>query len=164
MVHYITHYASPLGDITLASDGEALTGLWFDGQAHFGAGLGETAESDAPPVFDQAKRWLDIYFGDGIPDFTPPLKPEGSPFRQKVWQALLAVPYGQTISYGGIAEVLGLPARAARTVGGAVARNPISLIIPCHRVLGANERLTGYAGGLDKKSAVLRLERGETGR
>ena len=162
MPHYITHFSSPLGGITLASDGEALTGLWFDGQAHFGAGLGEAAASDAPPVFAQTRRWLEIYFSGGIPDFTPPLKPEGTPFRQRVWRALLAIPYGQTTTYGTIAARLELPPQAARAVGGAVARNPISLIIPCHRVLGANGRLTGYAGGLDKKRALLRLERGET--
>jgi methylated-DNA-[protein]-cysteine S-methyltransferase len=157
---YIHLYASPLGGITLASDGEALIGLWFEGQRHFGAGLdGEQVEKPLP-VFDQAERWLKLYFSGGRPDFTPPLRPRGTAFQEAVWRRLLAIPYGCTAAYGEIAASLGLPPGAARAVGGAVGRNPISLIIPCHRVVGTNGNLTGYAGGIERKKRLLELERG----
>ena len=158
-VDYLHHDLSPLGGITLASDGEALVGLWFDGQKHFGAGLnGEPAEKSLP-VFDQADRWLDQYFSGQAPDFTPPLHPRGTAFQEAVWAYLLTVPYGSTVTYGAIAAALGLPPGAARAVGGAVGRNPISLIIPCHRVVGANGSLTGYAGGVERKKRLLELEK-----
>ena len=153
---YICHYASPLGVVTLASDGRALTGLWFDGQKHFGDTLSPLREEKPLPVFEQAQAWLDLYFQGKEPDFTPELAPAGTPFRQAVWALLLTIPYGQTMTYGALAARLG---RASpRAVGGAVARNPISLIIPCHRVVGAGGSLTGYAGGVEKKRALLRLE------
>ena len=157
-VQYHWHYASPLGGITLAGDGDALTGLWFDGQAHFPACPGEAREL---PVFAGAARWLDAYFAGADPGFTPKLDPRGTPFQRAVWAALAAIPYGQTTTYGAIAARLagaGLPRASARAVGGAVGRNPISLIIPCHRVVGADGSLTGYAGGLDRKARLLRLE------
>ena len=167
----IFKYLSPLGPITLASDGTALTGLWFDGQRHYGAGLVSGAVPGSLPVFDMAAGWLRIYFGGGIPDFTPPLRLTGTPFRQAVWDALLAIPYGETVSYGELAEVLsrtlsrGTGARAlgARAVGGAVGRNPVSLIVPCHRVVGAGGAVTGYAGGIGRKIRLLELERGVLG-
>ncbi len=156
---YIHAYLSPLGAITLASDGEALIGLWFEGQKHFGAGLaGETAER-LLPIFDQADRWLDEYFSGREPDCPPPLRPRGTAFQQAVWRRLLAIPYGCTVTYGEIAASLGLPPGAARAVGGTVGRNPISLMIPCHRVVGAGGSLTGYAGGIQRKKCLLEMER-----
>lgn len=159
---YICHYASPLGGITLASDGEALTGLWFDGQKHFGGALSPLREEKPLPVFAQTRAWLDLYFQGKEPGFTPALAPEGSPFRRAVRELLLTIPYGQTTTYGELAGRLaaqtGRARMSARAVGGAVARNPVSLIIPCHRVVGADGSLTGYAGGLDRKLALLKLE------
>ena len=153
---YVQRRLTPLGRITLASDGEALTGLWFDGQRYFAAGLDGGAEERSLPVFDMAGRWLDIYFGGEDPGFTPPLRPEGGAFRLSVWRHLLTVPYGGTTTYKEIAAALGSSARA---VGGAVGRNPISLIIPCHRVIGADGSLTGYAGGLERKKKLLDIEK-----
>ena len=153
---YTCHYDSPLGGITLASDGEALTGLWFDGQKYFADTLDAEHEEQPLPVFDEAVRWLDLYFGGEVPDFTLELSPRGSAFRRRVWDALLAIPYGHTTTYGEIAKKLGC--KSAQAVGGAVGRNPVSLLIPCHRVLGADGSLTGYAGGVDKKRSLLRLE------
>ena len=152
---YISHYASPLGGITLASDGEALTGLWFDGQARFGLGLSAEREERDLGVFAEARRWLDACFAGEDPGFTPPLAPRGTAFQRRVWAALLEIPRGQATTYGALAERLGSSPRA---VGGAVGRNPVSLVIPCHRVLGAGGALTGYAGGVDRKRALLKLE------
>lgn len=152
---YISHYTSSLGPITLASNGEALTGLWFDGQKYFGATLSEHWEEKDCPVFQETFRWLDLYFGGHDPGFTPPLAPKGSVYRQKVWKALLEIPYGQTVTY---ARLAGLIPTSPRAVAGAVGHNPISLIIPCHRVIGTGGALTGYAGGLDRKRALLHLE------
>ena len=228
---YIWKYDSPLGGITLASDGSALVGLWFDGQRFFASSL-LPAPPSAPtdfegllaagftarplPVFDQACRWLDIYFSGREPGFTPPLVLRGTPFRMAVWSELLRIPFGSTVTYGAIAASLSsaslssastaspslaspslasppiasppiasppvaspplaspapsVPRLSARAVGGAVGRNPISLIVPCHRVVGAAGRragasvgptmvgpLTGYAGGLDRKLRLLELE------
>ena len=159
---YTYHAESPLGGITLASDGRALTGLWFDGQKHFAETLAPDHADKLLPVFEETLRWLDQYFSSIYPDFTPPLAPRGSAFRQAVWQALLTIPCGRTMTYGQIAEKITGPAGtgrvSARAVGGAVGHNPISLIIPCHRVTGAGGILTGYAGGIDKKERLLRLE------
>ena len=159
---YRFHLDSPLGGITLASSGEALTGLWFDGQKHYAAGLSPVAEARPLPIFAETARWLQIYFAGAEPDFTPPLRPVGTPFQQEVWALLRQIPYGGTVSYGAlaarIAEARGLARFSAQAVGGAVGRNPISLLIPCHRVLGADGSLTGYAGGLERKAALLRLE------
>ncbi|MBR4710805.1 MAG: methylated-DNA--[Clostridia bacterium] len=157
-MEWTSHLESPLGGITLASDGEALTGLWFDGQAHFARTLSPLHADGRLPVFDETRHWLDLYFGGRDPGFTPPLRPRGSAFRRAVWEVLLTVPRGQTVTYGEIAARMGLPRTSARAVGGAVARNPISVIIPCHRVIGAGGRLTGYAGGVSRKSRLLALE------
>lgn len=162
-MNYTHHYASPLGRITLASDGEALTGLWFDGQKHRSAPLQENRKEDLLPVFTEADRWLDIYFSGKNPQFTPKLRLQTtSSFRKAVWEILLTIPYGKIITYGEIAASIakqkGTARMSARAVGGAVGRNPIALIIPCHRVVGANGSLTGYAGGIDRKLKLLALE------
>lgn len=152
---------TPLGQVLLRSDGEALTGLWFVGQAHFGAGLSPAAVSGDCPVFHVAEAWLGQYFGGSVPQHRPPLAPRGTAFQKAVWDELLAIPYGEARTYGEIAAALSRKLGrnvSARAVGGAVGRNPISLIIPCHRVLGAGGKLTGYAGGLERKTALLRLE------
>ena len=165
------HYDSPLGRMRMASDGAALTGLWFEDTAVAGWMLhpaipADAGDSDAPvrwlPVFEETCRWLECYFNGFIPDFTPPLAPQGTPFRQAVWEILLTIPYGKTMTYGEIAKRLteqaGVARMSAQAVGGAVRHNPISLIVPCHRVVGAGGALTGYAGGLDRKARLLRLE------
>ncbi len=153
---YTCSYDSPLGSITLAGDGEALIGLWFDGQKHFAHRLSPAFEEKSLPVFDETRRWLELYFAGQIPDFTPKLAPRGTAFQQAVWEKLGTIPYGKTSTYGELARDLGCA--SARAVGGAVGRNPISLLIPCHRVLGAGGRLTGYAGGLSRKQWLLALE------
>ena len=159
---YIWHYTSPLGGITLASDGEALTGLWFDGQKFFGAGLDARNEEKRLPIFDETCRWLDIYFGGKVPDFTPKLNVRATPFSKAICKIMLSIPYGQTMSYGEIARLYarqtGLERMSSQAVGNAVAHNPISIIIPCHRVLAADGSLTGYAGGLENKEKLLQLE------
>lgn len=161
-MHYTAKYRSPLGMITLASDGTALTGLWFDGQKYFAATLPESHGEKELPIFEQTKIWLDIYFSGVSPDFTPPLSADGlSPFRKRVREIMLEIPFGQTTTYGKIAGQMQVEtgkAVSAQAVGGAVGHNAISLIVPCHRVVGANGSLTGYAGGLDKKVKLLKLE------
>ena len=152
-MNYFEHYDSPLGDITLASDGRALTGLWFDGQKHFRSTLGTPVSSPAElPIFSKTCRWLDFYFSGHKPNFTPPTLLQGTDFQQRVWTSLLTIPYGQTVTYGELARRIGC--RSAQAVGGAVGRNPISIIVPCHRIVGSNGSLTGYAGGLDRKRAL----------
>jgi len=162
IMDYVFHYDSPLGGITLSSDGNALTGLWFDGQKYFGDTLGSCYEEEELPVFTEAVRWLDIYFGGRDPGFTPPLAMKTTPFRKEVWEIMLTIPYGQTMTYGQIAariaEHRGLKHMSAQAVGGAVGHNSISLIIPCHRVVGTGGSLTGYAGGIDKKVYLLTME------
>ena len=153
---YTCKYASPLGLLTLASDGENLCGIWFDGQAFFGHGASGPWEEKEVPVLAQTRRWLDAYFAGQKPKSPPPMKPEGTPFRKAVWEILLTIPYGQTVTYGQIARQLGVA--SAQAVGGAVGHNPISILIPCHRVVGANGSLTGYAGGTQRKQALLELE------
>ena len=155
-MEYTYHYTSPLGGITLASDGEALTGLWFDGQKYFADTLDAEYAEKALPLFGETAKWLDLYFAGIVPDFTPKLSPRGTPFRHAVWNVLLTIPYGHTMTYGEIAKALGC--RSAQAIGGAVGHNPISLIIPCHRVVGADGSLTGYAGGVDKKRSLRKLE------
>ena len=162
-MEYIHTISSPLGNILLSGKKEVLTGLWFQGQKHFASTLTEPCEERYLPVFEETEKWLEIYFSGGKPDFTPSLAPRGTAFRKEVWEILLTIPYGQTQTYGQIAALLaekkGLPAMSARAVGGAVSRNPISIIIPCHRVTGAGGSLTGYAGGLDRKEKLLSLEK-----
>lgn len=159
MMRYTHHYASPLGGILLASDGEGLTGLWFEGQKYYARGLGAEAREKDLPVFSQAARWLDTYFSGKEPDSTPPLRLIGTPFQITVWEKLLTIPYGETETYGGLARRCGLSGASARAVGSAVGRNPVSVIVPCHRVVGADGSLTGYAGGTGRKAKLLALER-----
>ena len=158
----IQHYASPLGGILLAADEMGLTGLWFDGAKYYADNLPSEHEERETPILSDAKRWLDIYFAGREPNFMPPLHPTGSEFRVAVWGILLNIPYGKTTTYGEIARQLALkqgrPKISAQAVGGAVGHNEISIIIPCHRVVGANGSLTGYAGGIDKKVKLLELE------
>lgn len=151
-----TRYASPLGTILLAADEEGLTGLWFEGQR--GCPNKRLARpTGEAPALDAARCWLDAYFCGREPDFTPPLHLTGTPFQLAVWALLRQIPYGRTVSYGELARLLTVRS-SARAVGGAVGRNPVSLIVPCHRVIGADGSLTGYAGGIDRKRALLALE------
>lgn len=156
---YQTQISSPLGLLTLAADGEALTGLWMEGQKYFPAAL--TAELRPElPVFRQAESWLTAYFSRAPLPALPPLAPDGSPFRQAVWRLLRKIPQGSTTTYGALAQALraeGISA-SAQAAGGAVGHNPISILIPCHRVVGSNGSLTGYAGGIEKKRFLLELE------
>lgn len=161
-MHYTCRYESPIGDMTLASNGEALTGLWFDGQKYFADMLEKEHETKTLDIFLQAKQWLDIYFSGKAPAFTPPLAMLCSDFRKAVWQVMLSIPYGQTMTYAEIAARIakdrGLERMSAQAVGGAVGHNAISLIIPCHRVVGTSGSLTGYSGGIDKKIWLLKHE------
>ena len=161
---HITHYCSPLGRMTLVSNGKELTGLWFEGQKYSSIAQDSIAhDKDNLPVFQETIRWLDTYFGGEIPDFTPPIRMHGTVFRQMVWEILLTIPYGQTTTYGKIARRVArekkVPVMSAQAVGGAVGHNDIALIIPCHRVVGKNGSLTGYAAGLDKKAYLLKMEK-----
>ncbi len=161
-MQYTSHYRSPLGDILLAADEIGLTGLWFEGQKYFGLYLDKNAQAGELPVLSDAKKWLDIYFSGREPDFKLPLHFTGTDFQNEVWEILYSIPYGGTMTYGEIAGKMarrhGIRQMSAQAVGGAVGRNEISVIVPCHRVVGANGTLTGYAGGLDKKTYLLKLE------
>lgn len=159
---FTQHYDSPLGGILLAADETGLTGLWFDGQKYFARDLPIQHTEQDTPVLSETRRWLDMYFTGREPDFLPPLHPAGSPFRQEVWALLRQIPYGETTTYRALAEAVarkrGLRQMSAQAVGGAVGHNPISIIVPCHRVVGSDGSLTGYAGGLERKVQLLRLE------
>lgn len=160
---YTFHYDSPVGGITLASNGEQLTGLWFDGQKYFPSATEVVTWQEKPlPIFVQTAQWLDVYFAGKEPSFTPALSVQGTAFRKLVWEILLGIPYGKTMTYGEIAAQIakqkGVAKVSAQAVGGAVGHNAISIIIPCHRVIGADGSLTGYAGGIDKKIWLLQLE------
>ena len=161
-MQYIYKYVSPLGEITAASDGKYLNGLWFAGQKYFASTLSPEYREETLPVFEQTKKWLDCYFSGGNPGFTPPIALGGSSFQLIVWEILRHIPYGETVTYGEIASKvarqLGRFSMSAQAVGGAVARNPVSIIIPCHRVVGSGGSLTGYAGGLSRKMRLLQLE------
>lgn len=164
MMYYLTHYSSPLGPLTLAGDGEHLTGLWLEGQKYFGGTVsGNMEEKDGLPVFAAAKDWLDRYFAGGKPRTGElPLAPVGGEFRRAVWRILCEIPYGEVTTYGEIARKIARNGNkkgmSAQAVGGAVGHNPISIIIPCHRVVGTGGSLTGYAGGIPAKIRLLELE------
>ncbi len=152
-----THYDSPLGGMTMASDGQALIALCFDGTKSGARFSGSVSEEKALPVFDETRRWLDLYFAGKKPSFTPLLAPHGTSFQLQVWEALLTIPYGETVSYGDIAKRFSSK-MSAQAIGGAVGCNPIGIIIPCHRVIGADGSLIGYGGGLDRKRWMLEME------
>jgi len=151
---YCSLYPSPVGLLTLTCDGNSLTGLWMEGQ---NISLQDAVEAHDLPVFRAAQSWLDAYFRGEAPAITFPLSPAGTDFQRLVWASLLEIPYGETTTYGAIANQIA-PNMSAQAVGQAVGKNPISIIIPCHRCLGTNGKLTGYAGGLDKKQWLLRHE------
>ena len=163
-MYYTTTHQSPVGMLTLASDGDTLVGLWIEGQKYYGGTILDTAtEKDVIPVFNMTKIWLDRYFGGENPTIKElPLAPIGGDFRHDVWNILCEIPYGEVITYGDIAKKIavkrGKESMSAQAVGGAVGHNPISIIIPCHRVVGSDGSLTGYAGGIDTKKRLLALE------
>ncbi|MDE7435479.1 MAG: methylated-DNA--[protein]-cysteine S-methyltransferase [Lachnospiraceae bacterium] len=161
-MQYISHYTSPVGDMLLAGDDMGLNGLWLEGQKYYPGSLILEYEEKELPVFTQTKEWLTVYFAGKEPDFMPPLHPIGTAFQMEVWDILRQIPYGQTITYGAIARKIAGKRRTSRmsaqAVGGAVGHNRISILIPCHRVVGADGSLTGYAGGLDMKRRLLTLE------
>lgn len=159
---FACYYDSPLGKLLLTADALGLTGLYFDGEKTEPGRLPLARTERETPLLAETKRWLDVYFSGREPDFLPPLHPAGSAFRQAVWALLLQIPYGQTTTYGAIARQLaakqGIPKMSAQAVGGAIGDNKIAIVIPCHRVIGANGSLTGYAGGMNRKAALLELE------
>lgn len=159
---YSDTYDSPLGKITMVSGGEALEGLWIDGQHYYADSLKNPPVEKSLPVFERTRAWLDCYFSGREPDFMPPLAPAGTAFRKRIWQILLEIPYGQVRTYGDIGKQIaaerGREKMSAQAVGGAVGHNPISILIPCHRVIGSDGSLVGYGGGIDKKLALLELE------
>ena len=161
-MQYTVRYKSPLGDILLASDDAGLTGLWFEGQRYFALHLAADHIEKETDILMQAKKWLDIYFSGHEPDFMPPLHVEGSSFHREVCEIMLSIPYGKNMTYGEIAQTIasrrGIRKMSARAVGGAVGHNELSIIIPCHRVVGTGGNLTGYGGGIKRKIRLLELE------
>ena len=158
-MYFATAYSSPIGEMIIVSDGEAICGVWFCGQKHFLSSIDEEIiRKDDLAIFVKVKKWFDDYFKGSNPKINFELKPNGSEFRCRVWKILSEIPYGETMTYGNIASRLS-DRMSAQAVGGAVGHNPISILIPCHRVIGADGKLTGYAGGLDKKIELLKLER-----
>ena len=166
-MQYTTHYQSPIGGILLTADEIGLTGLWFDGEKYYAAHLDPEHEKKDTPILEQTKEWLATYFSGREPRSLPPIHMIGTPFQLSVWKMLQKIPYGKTVTYGGIAKEIakqkGLSRMSAQAVGGAVGHNEISIIIPCHRVVGTNGSLTGYAGGIDKKIKLLTLEKADMG-
>lgn len=162
-MQYTMHYDSPLGGILIACVDEGLTGLWFDGQKYFPEHIDREHEKKDHPVFEETVKWLDIYFSGKAPDFTPKLHLTGTEFQMSVWDKLLKIPYGRIVTYGELSRLIaaerGASGMSAQAVGGAVGHNKISIIVPCHRVIGADGSLTGYAGGIGKKKALLELEK-----
>ena len=157
-MYYSTNYSSPIGELIIVSDGNAITGVCFYSQKHFNSEVtGEIAENNDIDVLKKAIRWFDDYFAGLNPDIDFELKPHGTEFRQKVWSILRDIPYGKTVTYGEIASEIS-PSMSAQAVGGAVGANPIAILIPCHRVIGVNGKLTGYAAGIDRKIELLKLE------
>lgn len=159
---YLDSYPSPLGEIVLASDGKAITGLWLSGQKLFGTTITKETKETQLPIFEETKRWLDVYFSGKNPGQIPSVSFDGgSLFQKEVWNILLAIPYGKTMTYGEIAKQIESKTgkwASAQAVGGAVGHNPISILVPCHRVMGAKGNLTGYAGGIERKIVLLKIE------
>lgn len=164
-MQYSTYYLSSLGKILLTSDGENLTGLWYEGQKYYAATVKEQViEKPELPLFITVKEWLDRYFSGKKPAVSElPLKPEGTEFRKIVLKILCEIPYGKTLTYGEVAKIaaarMGKTTMSSQAVGGAVGHNPIAIIIPCHRVVGTNGSLTGFASGIDKKIKLLEIEK-----
>ena len=161
-MQYTSSYESPLGHLLLAADNDGLTSLWFDDDRYFAEYLDKEHEARETPVLAEAKRWLDIYFAGREPDFLPPIHLIGTPFQVAVWKLLQQIPYGKTTTYGELAQAIakqqGRARMSSQAVGGAVGHNGISIIVPCHRVVGKSGSLTGYGGGLPRKIALLKLE------
>lgn len=168
-MYYMKIYESPLGTIHIAADEQFLRGVWFEGQKYFAESMKnekQAVQIDSPRAADILERtasWLDDYFAGKNPSVSGfPLAPVGSPFRQEIWKLLLEIPYGEVTTYGALAKEaalrMGRRSMSAQAVGGAVGHNPISILIPCHRIIGADGSLTGYAGGLDRKMQLLTLE------
>lgn len=159
---YACRFETPLGQMLAAAKDEKLEGVWFTSQKHFPKGCENWIEKEDLPIFLALKEWIKAYFEGKDPGLTLPLNPQGTAFQKLVWKCLLEIPYGRTTTYGEIAKQVAIemkkPSMSAQAVGGAIGRNPISIMIPCHRVIGANHTLTGYDGGLDKKEALLALE------
>ena len=162
-MEYTHSYPSPLGPILLVSDGEALTGLWFEDRGDPALPLSRERVEKSLPVFERTEEWLGTYFSGMEPGFTPPLRMAGTDFQLAVWNLLLQIPYGETTAYGELARRIaaqrGISRMSAQAVGGAVGRNPIPIIVPCHRVIGSNGSLIGYGGGIDRKVKLLAMER-----
>ena len=156
---------TPLGEVRLRSDGKSLTGLWFVGQVNDAKDNRDIEIKDDLPIFGQVETWLERYFSGEETPITIPLQPKGTIFQERVWKILQEIPYGETMTYGEIAQRIakekGVATYSAQAVGQAVGKNPISILIPCHRVLGKNGELTGYAGGVHRKEQLLNLERGK---
>ena len=160
--HYISTIPSPLGELTIASDGECLTGLWLAEQKYFMANVGATEHMPDLPVFLETRTWLEVYFTGEDPGPIPAVNPQGTEFRRRVWEMLAEIPYGHLATYGELAQRIaaerGVTKMSSRAVGGAVGHNPISIIVPCHRVVGSNGSLTGFGGGIARKIQLLELE------
>ena len=163
---FFYHYSSPLGGMTMAGCGDALTGLWFDDQRFFGEGMSGISGEGHLPVFDETALWLDEYFSGRIPPPAPKTLLRGTPYRRAVWEVLTGIPYGQTITYSMAAEKaarrLGT-APSPRAAGAAAGHNPILLIVPCHRLIGTGGRVTGYAAGIGRKIRLLEMEKSVSG-
>ena len=157
MIMYIQYDDSPLGKMLLAADEIGLIGVWFENQKYYASGLKETLEKETV-VLKETKEWLDFYFSGKEPEFLPKMHLIGTEFQKKVWHILLKIPYGKTMTYKDIARIIS-PTMSAQAVGSAVGHNKISILIPCHRVIGSNNNLTGYAGGIEKKENLLKLEK-----
>ncbi len=158
-MQYISHYSSALGDILIAADDKGIVGVWFEGQKFYAKELTEQYKEKETAEIKKCKEWLDRYFKGEDPGKCPKIHFIGTDFQIKVWNALRDIPYGTMITYGELAEKIGLARNAARAIGGAVGHNPISVLVPCHRVIGSDGSLTGYAGGLDRKMSLLALEK-----
>ena len=157
-MNYIHYYDSPLGKITLASEGIHLIGLWFENQNYYGSTLSFPIEEKNLPIFHETSLWLNDYFKGVLPTSIPPIKLYTTPFRKNVYDTLLTIPYGTTTTYGEIASQISKKKMSAQAVGNAIGHNPISIIIPCHRVIGKDGSLVGYAAGLERKKRLLQLE------
>ena len=161
-MEYIHKIKSPVGILTVSSDGKSISGLWIEGQKYFAKTLGKDILEQNLSIFEVVQNWLAIYFSGREPDFMPPLMPKGTPYQKSVWDALCKIPYGQTTTYGKLAKQFEVQNdgrhSSARAIGSAVGHNPVSILIPCHRVIGQNGNPTGYAGGIDKKAKLLKME------